>query len=135
MQAPKDVDFIRSAVREINQHWRAGAYDLIGVLLAENAVIAPPGFARRVRGRGAYIQSYRDYDRAATTLEFSAGEPQVDVIEDVAVAVTPFDIAFDLQGTRHREHGHDILVFSRLRGEWKVVWRTTQSAPTGEMTD
>ncbi len=131
-QAPTDEARIRSAVREINEHWRAGQYDRIGARLADDAVIAPPAFDGRVRGRGAYIQSYRDYDQAAATLEFLAGEPQVDVIGEVAVAVTPFDVVYELDGTRHHEKGHDILVFSRLRGEWTVVWRTVQAAPAGE---
>jgi len=131
-QASTDEAHIRSAVREINEHWRAGQYERIGAQLADDAVIATPGFDGRVCGRGAYIQSYRDYDQAATTLEFSAGEPQVDVIGDVAVAVTPFDVVYQLHGTRHHENGHDILVFARLRGEWKVVWRTMQVAPAGE---
>jgi ketosteroid isomerase-like protein len=131
-QASTDEAHVRIAVHEINEHWRTGQYERIGARLADDAVIAPPGFDGRVRGRAAYIQSYRDYDQAATTLEFSAGEPQVDVVGDVAVAVTPFDVVYELHGTRHHEKGHDILVFSRLRGEWTVVWRTMQVAPAGE---
>lgn len=123
-----DAAQIRSAVREINEHWQAGRYDRIGALLAEGAVIAPPGFDGRVRGRDAYVQSYRDYDQAATTLEFSMGEPQVDVVGDVAVAVTPFDVVYELDGTRHHEKGQNILVFSRRQGEWAVVWRTDVAA-------
>jgi ketosteroid isomerase-like protein len=129
-QASTDEAQIRSAVREINDYWRAGQYDRIGARLADDAVIAPPGFGGRVRGRAAYIQSYRDYDQAATTLEFSAGEPQVDVVGDVAVAVTAFDVVYEVRGARHHENGHDILVLSRLRGQWTVVWRTMQVAPT-----
>jgi len=133
--ASTDEAVIRSVVREINEHWRAGEYDRIHARLADEAVIAPPGFDGRVRGRAAYIQSYRDYDQAAATLEFLAGEAQVDVIGDVAVAVSPFEVAYELQGTRHYEKGHDILVFSRLQGEWTVVWRTMQATPAGEETD
>jgi ketosteroid isomerase-like protein len=59
-QASTDEAHLRSAVREINEHWRAGKYDRIGARLADDAVIAPPGFDGRVRGRAAYIQSYRD---------------------------------------------------------------------------
>lgn len=131
-QSSTDHEAIRRAVREINEHWRGKRYDGIGAFLAEEAVIAPPGFGPRVCGRGAYVQSYRDYDEAATTLEFSASDPDVDVVGDVAVAVCPFRVVYQVQGTIHREHGYDILVFSRLRGEWKVVWRTMQITPEGE---
>jgi ketosteroid isomerase-like protein len=115
---------VRCAVREITRRWREKQYDGIGALLTDEAVIAPPGFGFRVRGRADYVQSYRDYDETATTLEFDAAEPDVDVIGDVAVAVCPFRIVYEARGTVHREHGHDILVFSRIEGEWKVAWRT-----------
>jgi ketosteroid isomerase-like protein len=127
-----DHEAIRDAVRAINENWQAKRYDRIGPLLAEEAVVAHPGFGSRTRGRTAYLQSYLDYDRAATTVEFVSDEPQVDVVGDTAVAVCPFRIVYDIKGTRHRERGHDILVFSRSRGEWKVVWRTMQTEPIAE---
>lgn len=131
-EASTDHEAIRSAVREINEHWRAKQYDRIAALLADEAVIAPPGFGSRVRGRSAYVQSYRDYDEAATTLEFSPGDPEIDVIGEVAVTVCPFRVVYEIDGTTHREQGHDILVFSRSCGEWKVVWRTMQITRAGE---
>ena len=131
-QAPTDEAHIRNAVREINEHWRAGKYERIGARIADHAVIASLGFDDRVRGRRAYIQSYRDYDQVATTLEFSAGESQVDIIGDVAVAVTPFDVVYELDQRRHHETGHDILVFSRAGEQWQVVWRTMQATDVEE---
>jgi ketosteroid isomerase-like protein len=128
-QEQTDVEAIKGAVRAINEHWQLKQYDRIGDFLAAEAVVAPPGLAHRIRGRGAYAQSYRDYDQAATTLEFSAGEPDVDVIGDVAVAVCPFHIVYEVQGARHDERGHDILVFSRSSGKWLVVWRTMLVEP------
>src|SRR5262245_55619548 len=110
MTTHADAAQIRTAVRAINEHWRAGQYDRIGAWLADEAVIAPLGAEARVRGRDAYIQSYRAYDQSATTLEFSASEPQVDVVADVAVAITPFEVVYELQGTKYHERGHDILV-------------------------
>ncbi|MEX2401202.1 MAG: nuclear transport factor 2 family protein [Rhodothermales bacterium] len=131
-QAQSENEAIQSAVRTINEHWQAKQYDRIGALLADGATIAPSGFGSRVRGRSAYVQSYRDYDEAATTLEFSAGDPEVDIVGDVAVAVSPFSIMYEIDGATHREHGHDLLVFSRSAGEWKVVWRTMQFTSEGE---
>ena len=130
-EGAKDADAaaLRASVLAINDRWRSRRYDEIGDLLAQAVVLAPPGFGTRVRGRGAYVQSYRDYDAAARTLEFSAGEPQIDLAGDTAVAVCPFDVTYELDGTRYHDRGHDILVFSRMGGEWKVVWRSMQAAP------
>jgi len=101
-------------------------YAEIGELLSEDAVIAPPGFDGRIRGREAYVESYRAYDQAATTHEFSPGEPEIDIVGDVAVSVCPFSIVYELDGKTYREKGREVLVFSRSAGEWKVVWRTMQ---------
>jgi len=127
-----DAAAIAQIVRAINDRWRAGRYDDIGELLADSVVMAPPGFAARARGRDAYVKSYRDYDAAATTLAFEAGEPQIDLAGDTAVAICPFDVIYELDGKRYHERGHDLLVLSRMNDEWKVVWRTMQAAPVEE---
>ena len=124
-----DRKAIRSAVEKINGLWLAGRYDEIGDFLADDVVVAPPGSDARVRGRAAYVQSYRDYDRAAVTKDFVPSEPQVDVVGDVAVAVCPFFIEYEMQGEVHREKGRDILVFIRAEGKWLVAWRTMQTEP------
>ena len=118
---------VRRVIRRINELWLSKRYDEIGELLSEHAVIAPPGFDGRIRGREAYLQSYREYDQAATTHEFSHGEPEIDVVGDVAVAVCPFFVIYELEGRTYRENGRDMLVLSHSTGEWRVVWRTTQT--------
>ena len=134
MEQMKEADrgAVAALIRAINDRWRTKHYDEIGELVGDDVVIAPPGFAVRVRGRAAYVQSYRDYDAAATTLEFSAGEPQVDVSGDSAIAVCPFDVIYELDGKRYHDRGHDILALSRSSGDWKVVWRTMQATPVEE---
>jgi hypothetical protein len=118
---------IRRVVRRINELWLGKRYDDIGELLSEHAVIAPPGFDGRIHGREAYVQSYRDYDQAATTHEFSPGEPEIDVVGDVAVALCPFFVVYELEGRTYRENGRDMLILSRSTGEWRVIWRTMQT--------
>jgi ketosteroid isomerase-like protein len=125
-----DEQAIRGVVHAIHDSWRAGRYDEIGRHLADDAVIAQPGSDHRTRGRDPYVQSYRDYDRMATTHEFSLGEPQIDVVGDVAVAACPFFIVYELQGATYRERGTDMLVLSRSNEEWRVAWRTMQTAPS-----
>lgn len=129
---PSPEEAIGDVVRRINALWLSQRYDEIGELLAEDAVIAPPGSDERVRGREAYVQSYREYDRSATTYDFSPGEPEIDVMGDVAVAVCPFRIRYELEGRTYREKGRDLLVLSRSTGPWRVVWRTLQTEPAEE---
>ena len=115
---------ILSIIRQINQYWLNKQYDKIGAFISENVVIVLPGFDKRVPGRKAYIQSYRDYDQHAKTKEFSIGKSEIDITDDTAVAVSPFHIIYELEGKTYREKGHELLVFSSESGQWQVVWRT-----------
>ncbi|HUP50786.1 MAG TPA: tRNA (N6-threonylcarbamoyladenosine(37)-N6)-methyltransferase TrmO [Thermoanaerobaculia bacterium] len=116
-------------VRGINDAWRARKYDDIGRYLAEDVVIAPPGSDQRIAGREAYVQSYRDFDAGAVTQAFSAGEPRIDIAGEVAVASTPFEITYEMQGQTYHERGTDLLVLRRDAGEWRVIWRSMHSEP------
>lgn len=117
---------IRHVIERINTCWQEKRYDEIGAFLAEDAVIAAPGSNQRVRGRDAYVQSYRDYDQAVTTHEFNASDPQIDVVGNVAVAVCPFSVVYEMGGETYRESGRDILMFLKSGNNWIVVWRTMQ---------
>ena len=122
-----DESAIQHIIEKITKLWLQKKYDAIGEFLSEQVVIAPPGTEERIRGREAYVNSYRDYDRAATTLEFTAGKQEIDIIGDVAVALCPFVIVYKLKDETYREKGRDMLVFSKKAGEWCVVWRTVQT--------
>ncbi len=124
-----DEAAVRHLVQRINELWLSKRYNEIGELLSRHAVIAPPGFEGRIHGRDAYVQSYRDYDQAATTHEFLPGEPEIDIVDDVAIAVCPFFVAYELAGKAFRENGSDLLVLSKSTGEWRVVWRSMQAGP------
>jgi ketosteroid isomerase-like protein len=132
-QASSDEEAIRHVIQQITASWLNKQYDDIGLFIAEHAVIAPPGSTARVRGRAAYIQSYRDYDQAATTLAFTPEEPEIDIIGDVAVALCPFVVVYELEGERHQAVGRDMLVLARRADAWQVIWRTmhTESAEPG----
>ena len=124
IEASSPKKAIIRVIKQINEFWLNKQYDEIGELLSEQVVTAPPGFERRIEGRDAYVQSYRDYDQSAQTQEFSPGEPEIDIIENTAVAVCPFYVVYELDGKTYSENGRDILVFSRSSGNWLVVWRT-----------
>lgn len=126
---PDDVRAIAQIVHAINGAWRSKQYDAIASYLAPEVVIAPPGSTDRVRGREAYVQSYREYDQQAETLEFSASEVHVDLLGDFAVASTPFNITYRLQDNICRDQGLELLVFHREAGNWCVAWRTMHVKP------
>jgi len=115
---------VRDVVERIHELSKAKRYDEIGALLADDVVIAPPGAADRVRGRDAYVQSYRDFDAAAKTLAFERAEAEIDVVGDTAVAICRFAVTYELEGRTH-----DLLVFTRLPEGWRIAWRTMETEP------
>lgn len=120
----KETDAIKGIVQAINECWRLKDYEGIGSYLADDVVVSPLQSDKLIRGRVAYLQSYRDYDQTAETLEYLPGDPRVDLIGDTAVAVCPFEVVYKLQGSKHHEQGQNILVFRFSQGSWKIVWRT-----------
>lgn len=115
---------VLQVIQQINEDWLNKRYAEIGNLVSENVVIVPPGFANRIQGRDAYVQSYRDYDKSATTHTFSPNEPIIDLIGDTAVAVYTFYIVYEIDGKTYKENGRELLVLSCSSGAWLVVWRT-----------
>ena len=129
-----EIAAIKRIAHAISEHWKLKDYEGIGTFLADDVVTARPRSDERIHGRAAYVQSYRDYDQAAGTLEYLAGDPQVDLVGNTAVAVCPFEVIYKIQGTKHHEKGNNILVFSLSHGTWKVVWRTMQVEAVTEST-
>jgi ketosteroid isomerase-like protein len=126
MNAKSDILRI---VNKIKESWLAKQYDEIANCLAEDVIMAAPGSSNRIKGKEAYILSYRDYDTVAKTHQFKSDEPQIDVIGDVAISITPFAIRYELKGNIYDERGRDILILARQDSEWRVVWRTMQTEP------
>jgi len=122
-----DKTAIRDIIHQINDLWLNKKYDEIGKFLSQDVVIAPPGFKERITGRDAYVQSYREYDQSAQTQKFMPDEPQIDIIDETAIALCPFFIKYELNGETYQEYGRDIIVLSRSSGEWRIVWRAMQS--------
>jgi ketosteroid isomerase-like protein len=131
MSGSEEIDkkSIHDVLKKINESWLQKNYDLMGSYLADNVVMVPPGSSDRIKGKEAYVQSYRDYDAVANTTEFHPGDPQIDVFGDVAVVIYPFFISYDLQGTVYHEHGKEALVLSRSGLGWQILWRTMETEP------
>ena len=120
---------IQQVVEKINESWLDKNYDEIGSCVADDVIIAPTGLADRIKGREAYVQSYRDYDTVAKTIQFITEDPQIDIIGNIAAVITPFSVTYELKGNTYHERGKDILILKRKNSEWLVVWRTMQSEP------
>lgn len=118
---------ILQVVNKINESWLSKNYDEIGKCLDDKVVMAPPGSSKRIKGKDAYIQSYRDYDTVAKTHSLEPEEPQIDIIGDTAVVIHPFSVTYEMKGEVYQERGSDFLILKRQDIGWRVIWRTMQS--------
>lgn len=117
---------------EINRIWRESTPDAIAELIAphftEAAIVVAPSLARVARGRAQVAASYGDFVRAATLLEVSIDEPEVDTYGDVAIATMPWRMRYEFGGRAGNERGFDTYVFRREGDCWQICWRSTVSA-------
>ena len=123
-EASSTVNTIKEIVKAINECWSLKDYEGIGSYISDEVVVAPPNSEKRLVGRLAYVQSYREYDQVAKTIEYKASEPMVDIIDDTAVAICSFDVVYEFQSATYFEQGVNILVFRNSQDKWEVVWRT-----------
>jgi ketosteroid isomerase-like protein len=124
-----EVRTIKEMVRGITASWRYGRFDDLHRFYRPDVVFVHPGFGGRVEGREACVASYREFLATATVHEYAEDEPAINVFGDTAVAVTRFTIDYELQGARHHEKGHDVLILTRDTDGWRVAWRTLVPEP------
>lgn len=115
---------IRDVIRGITAAWRGGRIDDLERFYRPDVVFVQPGLGGRLEGREACVESYRQFLAVATVHDYAEEEPVIDRFGEVAVGTTRFEIDYELDGARHRESGHDVLVLARDAYGWRVAWRT-----------
>lgn len=120
------MDAILRVVERLNAAWPAGDFDQLTEVFDSGAVLVSltPEGGRRVVGRDAVIQSYRDFVGQAVLHRFEMAQPSIDVFGATAVASCPYSIDYEVGGRRWKGEGRDVLVLNDGTHGWKVVWRT-----------
>jgi ketosteroid isomerase-like protein len=86
-------------------------------------VFCDNNFRPVARGASVCAASYEGFVRMATVRDFSAPDPDIHVVGDTATAVCPWTMTYMLKGETYTESGHDLMVFNRADGQWRVMWR------------
>jgi ketosteroid isomerase-like protein len=116
---------VLKVVGQLSAAWRAGDVTALRALLDERAVFVQPGFAGRLEGREACVDSFRRFVASVELIDYSEDEVQADVWADTAVVSYRWRMAFSPPGGKiRREAGRDLLTLRRKAGRWVVVWRT-----------
>ena len=123
----EDREQIRSLLQRINDAWLNGRPEDIPAAMEEcmhpGTVIRGPNFQLMAASRKGAIQSYVDFVQQAAVKKYSAGETEIDLSGDTAVANYSWIMTYELNGQEYTEAGYDAFVLSRIDGRWVVVWR------------
>ena len=118
---------ILAVIHRINSAWLEGPpgeiVERVTPCLDANVVACGPNFQVVARGASALATSYLDFVRMATVREFTAPDPEIHVTGDTATAVCPWTMTYTLNDQTYTESGHELVVFNRHGGEWRVMWR------------
>lgn len=124
MTSDNNISEIKDLIAKINGAWLAGRPAEMAAYFHDQIVIAQPGFAAHAHGKDVCIASYEKFVAAVTIANYHEHDHVVNVWGDTAVASYAFDISYEIETDPYRDTGRDVLVFAKVNGQWKVVWRT-----------
>src|SRR5262249_11945775 len=124
---------IWDAIRASNTAWTSGDPKSVAALYADEVVMVAPNIEAKNFGREAMVEGYVQYCAAARTHSFRELAHDVTVRGDRAVATYRFEVRYELDGRVFDDAGQEVLVFERMGGQWKAVWRTQITTASKEV--
>ena len=119
---PNAEQAVAAVLARIGAAWTQRRYaDLADCFASDMIIVAPDG--SRVTGRNACVASYRAFLDHTTITDYREAPPQIDLLGDAAVAIVPWQITWQDDGTEHRETGRDLFVLTCKGGSWRAAWR------------
>lgn len=116
-------------LQEINDCWVQGRPEDLERYFDADVVFVAPGFQQRLEGRGACVDSFREFCSTALVHDYRTSSPAIDVVAETAVATYGFEIEYGLGSESFSEAGRDMWVFVRDQDRWLAVWRTIVPTP------
>lgn len=118
---------VKQALNALNRAWLEGDEDGLHGLLAEEVIFVAPGYAQELRGRGVCVESYLQFIRASSEIEFRPLPPRIDILGDIAVVIYAYQISWSADGSDFNEPGRDLLVWRQTERGLRLIWRTVLS--------
>lgn len=123
-----DAEFVQFTT-QLDRCWMEGRVNDLEAFLASDVVFVAPGGKLRSEGLESAIESYRQFTSQAQVHRFETDGHAVTVRGDTAIVEYRWRISWVAAGTGHNETGRDVLVLSRRKEGWRVVWRTQIPEP------
>ena len=119
-----DHQAVRAALAEIVATWRDRRPREVLGLVDPGVVMRVPGFEGASTGAEALAAGFVEFCETARVHEFRSDDVAIDVVGDVAVTVSHFEMVYERESVRWLSTGKDLWVFRRRNGAWIAVWRT-----------
>jgi ketosteroid isomerase-like protein len=114
---------IESFVERLNDSWLNDKLENMDMFFHKQVVMLQPGTNKKVIGREAMIDSYREFVESSEVSDFRTKDLAIDVFEDTAVVFYTFRIKYRVETTNYDEDGSETLVLHRHNDRWLIVWR------------
>lgn len=114
---------IESLVERLNDSWLNDKLENMDMFFHKQVVMLQPGTNKKVIGREALIDSYREFVESSEVSDFRTKDLAIDVFEDTAVVFYTFRIKYRVETTNYDEEGSEILILHRHNERWLIVWR------------
>lgn len=115
---------IEILIERLNDCWLNDKLENLDMFFHKQVVMLQPGTNKKVIGREAMIESYRDFIETSEVSDFRINDMAIDVFEDTAVVFYTFRIHYHVETTSYDESGSEILVLHNHNDRWIIVWRT-----------
>ena len=122
---------VEAVIRRIDRAWREKQFDGLDQCFAEHAVITGPEHAVFAEGRQACAESYREFARNASVLQYTESGHRLRVFGATAVYTFAWEMEYRREGGSKLERGTDQLVLTHRDGAWQVAFRQITFAPAG----
>src|SRR5437868_285870 len=114
---------VRQTLDRMNAAWLEGRFDELSECVDENIVMKGPGLKEQVRGRSAFVQSYRAFMSSSQVVEYHESNHTVDEWPLTAVAAYNWSMVWTHNGKQESGSGQDLFLFERRGTDWIAVLR------------
>ncbi|MFC2158082.1 YybH family protein [Acidobacteriota bacterium] len=116
------------SIKDMNTAWMQSDFDKLRDHFHEDMIIVAPDNLRVGVGIDACIASYESFMSEGRINSFKDKHIAVDIIGNTAAATYEYDVDYEINKKRSIEEGKEVLVFSKVSGQWKLLWRMIVSA-------
>lgn len=115
---------IEALIERLNDCWLNDKLENMDMFFHKQVVMLQPGTNKKMIGREAMIESYREFVESSKVSDFRTKDMAIDIFEDTAIVFYTFGIKYRVETTNYDEIGSEILVLNRHNDRWVIVWRT-----------